>query len=46
MNTGVVNTQEWMQRFGIDVEQVDQLRVVDLARDMDEEEVERAYGVG
>jgi L-fucose isomerase len=44
MNTGVVNTQEWMQRFGIDVEQVDQLRVVDLAREMDEEEVERAYG--
>jgi L-fucose/D-arabinose isomerase len=43
MNTGVVNTQEWMQRFGIDVEQVDQLRVIDLARTMDEEEVERAY---
>ena len=43
MNTGAVNTQEWMQRFGIDVEQVDQLRVVDLARTMDEAEVERAY---
>jgi L-fucose isomerase len=44
MNTGVVNTQEWIQRFGIDVEQIDQLRVVDLARSMDEKEVERAYG--
>jgi L-fucose/D-arabinose isomerase len=43
MNTGVVNTQEWMQRFGIDVEQIDQLRVVDLARSMDEEDVDRAY---
>jgi L-fucose isomerase len=44
MNTGVVNTQEWIQRFGIDVEQIDQLRLVDLARSMDEKEVERAYG--
>lgn len=44
MNTGVPNTQEWMQRFGIDVEHIDQLRVVDLARSMDEAEVERAYG--
>jgi L-fucose isomerase len=43
MNTGVVNTQEWMRRFGIDVEHIDQLRVVDLASSMPEEEVERAY---
>lgn len=43
MNTGVPNTQEWMQRFGIDVEHIDQLRLVDLARSMDEAEVQRAY---
>jgi L-fucose isomerase len=43
MNTGVPNTQEWMQRFGIDVEQIDQLRLVDLARCMEDEEVQRAY---
>lgn len=43
MNTGVVSTQEWMQRFGIDVEQIDQLRLIDLARNMDETEVNRAY---
>lgn len=43
MNTGVPNTQEWMHRFGIDVEQIDQLRVVDLARSVNEREVEQAY---
>ena len=43
MNTGVVSTQEWMRRFGIDVEHIDQLRVVDRARSVDPEEVERAY---
>jgi L-fucose isomerase len=43
MNTGVPNTQEWMRRFGIDVEHIDQLRLVDMARSMDEAEVQRAY---
>jgi L-fucose isomerase len=43
MNTGVVSSQEWMRRFGIDVEHIDQLRVVDRARSMADEEVERAY---
>src|ERR1017187_2309524 len=43
MNTGAVSTQEWMRRFGVDVEQIDQLQIVDRARRADTEEVERAY---
>lgn len=43
MNTGVPDTQEWMRRFGIDVEHIDQLMVVDLARNVSEAEVQRAY---
>jgi L-fucose isomerase len=43
MNTGAVSTQEWMRRFGVDVEQIDQLQIVDRARRADAEEVERAY---
>jgi len=43
MNTGVVNTQEWMRRFAIDVEHIDQLRVVDVARNLADEDVNRAY---
>jgi L-fucose isomerase len=44
MNTGVPSTQEWMRRFGIDVEHVDQLRILDLAQSMKDDDVERAYG--
>lgn len=44
MNTGVPNTQEWIQRFGIDVEHIDQLMVVDRAQSFGEEEVNEAYG--
>lgn len=43
MNTGVPNTQEWIERFGIDVEHIDQLMVVDRARTLVEEEVDTAY---
>lgn len=43
MNTGAVSPQEWMRRFGVDVEHIDQLQVVDRARKADPEEVERAY---
>ena len=43
MNTGVPSTQEWMRRFGIDVEHIDQLMVVDLAQNMGEAEVQKAY---
>lgn len=43
MNTGVPDTQEWMRRFGIDVEHIDQLMVVDMARSFCESEVQRAY---
>jgi L-fucose isomerase len=43
MNTGAVSPQEWMRRFGVDVEHIDQLQIVDRARHADPDEVERAY---
>jgi len=43
MNTGVANPQDWMRRFGVDTEQIDQIELVRRARTVDEEEVERAY---
>jgi L-fucose isomerase len=43
MNTGVANTQEWMRRFGIDIEHIDQLELVRRAQLADEAEVSRAY---
>lgn len=43
MNTGVVSPQEWMRKFGIDVEHIDELQIVDRAHDADPSEVERAY---
>jgi L-fucose isomerase len=43
MNTGAVSSQEWMRRFGVDVEHIDQLQIIDRARGVDPEEVERAY---
>jgi L-fucose/D-arabinose isomerase len=43
MNTGAVSSQEWMRRFGVDVEHIDQLQIVDRARKAEPEEVERAY---
>ncbi len=43
MNTGVANPQDWMRRFGVDTEQIDQLELVRRAKSVDEEEVERAY---
>ncbi|MBE7557899.1 L-fucose isomerase [bacterium] len=43
MNTGAVNTAQWMERFGVDVEHVDQLEIVRRADLVDAAEVERAY---
>lgn len=43
MNTGVVNTQQWMEKFGIDVEHIDQLEIIRRAKEADKQEVERAY---
>jgi L-fucose isomerase len=43
MNTGVADPADWMRRFGVDTEQIDQLELVRRARTVDEEEVERAY---
>jgi len=43
MNTGVSDPQEWMRRFGVDTEHIDQLEMVRRAKDADESEVERAY---
>lgn len=43
MNTGAVSPQEWMRRFGVDVEHIDQLQIVDRALGADPNEVERAY---
>ena len=43
MNTGVANPQDWMRKFGVDTEQIDQLELVRRAKTVDEEEVERAY---
>ncbi len=43
MNTGVSDPLEWMRRFGIDTEQIDQLELVRRAENVDEAEVHRAY---
>jgi L-fucose isomerase len=43
MNTGVVSPQQWMMEFGIDVEHIDQLEIVRRAKEVDEDEVDRAY---
>jgi L-fucose isomerase len=43
MNTGVVSAVDWMRRFGVDIEQIDQLQIVHRASKVAEDEVERAY---
>lgn len=43
MNTGAVNTAQWMAQFGVDVEHIDQLEIVRRAEKADPDEVERAY---
>jgi L-fucose isomerase len=43
MNTCVSDPLEWMRRFGVDTEQIDQLEMVRRANEVDEAEVERAY---
>ena len=43
MNTGAVSTSQWMEEFGVDVEHIDQLDIIRRAKDVDEDEVERAY---
>ena len=43
MNTGAVSHVDWMRRFGIDIEHIDQLQIVHRAGSVAEDEVERAY---
>jgi L-fucose isomerase len=43
MNTGAVSASDWMRRFGVDVEHIDQLQILHRAGKMAEDEVERAY---
>lgn len=43
MNTGVVNTAEWMRKFGVDVEHIDQLEIIRRAEQVDDAEAEKAY---
>ncbi len=43
MNTGAVSTSQWMEKFGVDVEHIDQLEIIRRAKDADSDEVERAY---
>ena len=43
MSTGSVSTAKWMQEFGVDVEHIDQLEIVRRAKQVDENELERAY---
>jgi L-fucose/D-arabinose isomerase len=43
MNTGVPDTIQWMQKFGVDVEHIDQLEIIRRAELAAEEEVERGY---
>ncbi|HYW41907.1 MAG TPA: hypothetical protein VE959_03555 [Bryobacteraceae bacterium] len=43
MNTGAVDAAEWMRRFGVDIEHVDQLQIVHRAGKVADDEVERAY---
>jgi L-fucose isomerase len=43
MNTGAVSALDWMRRFGMDVEHIDQLQIVHRAGKVAEDEVERAY---
>jgi L-fucose isomerase len=43
MNTGSVDAAEWMERFGVDVEHVDQLEIIRRADSVPPEEVDRGY---
>lgn len=41
--TGAADPSQWMAKFGIDIEHMDQLVVIDAARAVDEKEVKSAY---
>ena len=43
MNTGVPNTAEWMRKFGVDVEHIDQLEIVRRSGQLDDAEADKAY---
>ncbi|MBN1457387.1 MAG: hypothetical protein JW912_06020 [Sedimentisphaerales bacterium] len=43
MNTGVASAQQWMEKFGVDIEHIDQLEIIRRAKDADDTEVEKAY---
>jgi L-fucose isomerase len=43
MNTGVPNTAEWMRKFGVDVEHIDQLEIIRQAGQVEDAEADKAY---
>ena len=43
MNTGAVSPPQWMRQFGVDVEHIDELEIIRRAKQVDEDEVARAY---
>ena len=43
MNTGVPNTAEWMRKFGVDVEHIDQLEIIRRAESVEDRQAEAGY---
>lgn len=43
MYSSTVSMQDWQEKFGIDVEHIDQLEIVRRAEEVDEEQVEKAF---
>ena len=43
MYSTTVSMQDWQEKFGIDVEHIDQLEIVRRADEIDDEQVEKAY---
>ncbi len=43
MNTGVPDTQQWMQKFGIDVDHIDQLEILRRTKLFDQDDVDKVY---
>lgn len=43
MYSSTVSMQDWQEKFGIDVEHIDQLEIVRRAEKVDEEQVEKAF---
>ena len=43
MYSTTVSMQDWQEKFGVDVEHIDQLEIVRKAEEVDDAQVEKAY---